>query len=140
MGRTPNTFLFCTRSWASVRNWVRLDWSSCGTSSILRPLTPPWAFCRSKRATAPAKEPTDVDDATPVCEEMYPTLMVVGVTPTSLAVLGDEPAAPPLVPDGPAAGFAELLHPAAIKLTSAARTRMCDCLRSIGTTPFGRCP
>jgi hypothetical protein len=60
--------------------------------------------------------------------------MVVGVTPTSLAVLADELAAPPLVPDelvapplvpdGPAAGFAELLHPAAIKLASAARTRM----------------
>jgi hypothetical protein len=44
------------------------------------------------RAKAPASPSAKPDDATPVNELMYPSLMVVGVTPTSLALLElDEP-------------------------------------------------
>jgi hypothetical protein len=103
--------------------------SSTLTIWIFRPSTPPAAFWASIRARAPAGPSAKVDDALPVSDEMYPILIVVGVTPTSLAVSADEVVALPLVgavPDATVVGelpLDELLQATSAKPdTSVART------------------
>src|SRR6476646_4334516 len=79
---TRYTCSFCTRLCA----WVRLaadDASSTYSTSSLRPLTPPAAFCRPTRALQPRSELPDVDAATPVFDAMKPILIVLSVTPWS---------------------------------------------------------
>jgi hypothetical protein len=79
----PN--VFGTRELTAVWAPVGLDWSSATVSLIVRPSTPPSAFCRSKRAAAPCSAPVKLAAAGPVRDVTRPTDTCWAVTPGALA-------------------------------------------------------
>src|SRR5262249_21775696 len=60
---------------------------------ILRPFTPPLAFSAPIRALHPVAEPSLADAATPVSEEMYPSVTSLSVTPGELPACAPAPVA-----------------------------------------------
>src|SRR4249920_3246214 len=77
-----NALRFSTRSFAELR--FADDLSSMASRLILRPLTPPLAFSAPMRALHPVSEPLLADAATPVSDEMYPSVMSLALTPGAL--------------------------------------------------------
>ncbi len=74
-----NALLFCTRLLAESR--FDADLSSIASRLILRPFTPPFAFSAPIRALHPVAEPSLADAATPVSDEMNPSVTALSVTP-----------------------------------------------------------
>jgi hypothetical protein len=60
--------------------------SSTVSTTILRPLTPPAAFCAFTRALNPSAEFSNVEPARPPCEYTNPTVISFGVTPVVSSV------------------------------------------------------